>query len=92
MKITYASSLSNDQLVAALGRLARGEREATVALVVHLAEFDARRLYRGAGFSSLFTYCVEVLHLSEDAACNRIESARVARRYPAVLDMLRRGE
>jgi hypothetical protein len=91
MMITYASSLSDDQLAAELARLARGEREATVALVVHLAEFDARGLYRGAGFRSLFEYCMTVLGLSEDAVFNRIETARAARRYPAIVDMLERG-
>jgi hypothetical protein len=34
---------------------------------------------------------VEELHLSEDAACNRIEAARAARAFPAVLDMLATG-
>jgi hypothetical protein len=92
MKVTHASHLSNDELVAEVSRLAGGERGATVALIVHLAEFDLRQLYRGAGYQSLFQYCVEVLHLSEDAACNRIASARMARRYPVVLDMLLRGD
>jgi hypothetical protein len=68
MKITHASSLTNSQLVAEVSRLAGGEREATVALLVHLAEFDARRLHEGAGFQSLFDYCMRVLHFSEDAA------------------------
>jgi hypothetical protein len=44
MKITHASSLTNPQLTAELSRLAHAERQATVALIVHLAEFDARRL------------------------------------------------
>jgi hypothetical protein len=88
MKITHASGLTDSELVTAVTRLARGEREATVALIVHLAEFDARRLFAGAGFSSTFKYCLEVLHLSEDAAFNRIEAARAARRFPAILDML----
>ena len=57
MKITHASHLSDSELAAAASRLAHGEREATVALIVHLAEFDARRLYEPAGFSSLFKYC-----------------------------------
>jgi hypothetical protein len=91
MKITHASSLTDSDLVAALARLAHGEREATVALIVHLAEFDGRRLFEGAGFSSTFKYCLEVLRLSEDAAFNRIEAARAARRYPAALDMLVTG-
>src|SRR5712691_844487 len=88
MKITHASNLSDQQLTSALRRLAQDEREATVALIVHLAEFDARRLYEPAGFSSLFKYCRAVLRLSEDAVYNRIESARAARRFPVIVDML----
>src|SRR5713101_6528163 len=88
MKITHASHLSDQELTTALRRLAQDEREATVALIVHLAEFDARRLYEPAGFSSLFKYCRAVLRLSEDAVYNRIQSARAARRFPVIVDML----
>src|SRR5713101_2072542 len=88
MKITHASHLSDQELTTALRRLAQDEREATVALIVHLAEFDARRLYEPAGFSSLFKYCRAVLRLSEDAVYNRIQSARAAGRFPVIIDML----
>src|SRR5919201_3140456 len=91
MKITDARSLDDDRLTATLARLAGSERGATVALIVHLAEFDRRQLYRGAGFPSLFQYCVEVLRLSEDAASNRIAAARMARRHPEVVDRLVAG-
>jgi 5-methylcytosine-specific restriction endonuclease McrA len=50
-----------------------------------LAELDARRLYLGEGCSSLFSYCTQVLHLSEHAAYHRIEAARAARQFPVVL-------
>src|SRR6188474_628729 len=89
MTITHASRLSDQELTTALIRLAQDEREATVALIVHLAEFDARRLYEPAGFPSLFQYCRAVLRLSEDAVYNRIQSARAARRFPIIVDMLR---
>jgi hypothetical protein len=91
MKITHASTLTDGALIAELSRLAGGERAATVALIVHLAEFDARRLYAGEGYSSTFRYCTDVLHLSEDAAFNRIEVARAGRAFPRVLDMLLSG-
>ncbi|HEY8151330.1 MAG TPA: hypothetical protein VIK51_20650 [Vicinamibacteria bacterium] len=91
MKITHASHLGNAELTAELNRLARCEREATAALIVHLAEFDARRLFEGAGYSSLFKYCMAVLHLSEDAVYNRIKAARAARRYPVIVDRLESG-
>src|SRR5713101_1034600 len=91
MKIDTPSHLSDDDLVAQVKSLARCERDATASLIAHLAELDARRLYLGAGFSSLFTYCCEVLHLSEPAAYNRIEAARAARGFPLILRMLSEG-
>lgn len=43
------------------------------------------------GCSSLFVWCMDVLHLSADAAYGRLEVARVARRYPIVLEGLVSG-
>jgi hypothetical protein len=71
-----------------VARCARDERHATAQLVAHLAELDARRLYLGAGKSSLFTYCRDVLGLSEDAAYNRVEAARASRLFPRILEQL----
>ncbi len=86
-----AARLSDAELTAETKRLAAAEREATVALIAHLAELDRRRLYLAAGYSSLFTYCTRVLHLSEHAAYRRIEAARLARRLPVVLEHLAMG-
>jgi hypothetical protein len=86
-----AASLTDDALTAELARLAGREREATAALIVHLGEFDARRLYEGASYSSMFSYCRAVLRLWEDAAYNRIKAARAARLYPAIAGMLAEG-
>ena len=67
------------------------ERQATAHLIAALAELDARRLYLGQGCSSLFTYCTQFLRLSEHAAYGRIEAARIARRFPVVLELLASG-
>jgi hypothetical protein len=83
--------LSDDELTAELGRLAASERSATVSLISHLAEFDLRRLYRGAGFSSLFGYCTGALRFSESSAYHRIKAARAARKFPVVLELLGTG-
>ena len=83
--------LSDVALVARVSRLAAHERHATADLVESLAELDARQLYLGAGFPSLFAYCTQVLHLSEHAAYGRIEAARCARKFPIVLDRLADG-
>ena len=60
-------------------------------LIALLAELDARRLYLAEGCSSLFTYCTQVLHLSEHASYHRIEAARAARRFPVILQLLADG-
>jgi hypothetical protein len=89
--ITNISHLSDATLTTEVGRLAGCERSATAALVVHLAEFDSRRLFEAAGYPSLFQYCVDVLRLSEDAVYNRIEVARALRRYPVIGGLLESG-
>ncbi|PYQ44556.1 MAG: hypothetical protein DMF77_06970, partial [Acidobacteria bacterium] len=90
--LALASGLSDQDLLASIGVLASKEREASVDLVAHLAVLDTRpSLYASRGCGSLFTYCTEVLRLSEDAACNRIEAARACRSFPAILDHLASG-
>ena len=90
--LTLASSLSDHDLLARIGVLAGKEREATVELVAHLAALDARpTLYAAEGHGSLFTYCTEVLRLSEDATCNRIQAARACRDFPVILEALASG-
>jgi hypothetical protein len=63
--------LSNHELLARVKQLAEGERAATAALIAHLEELDERRLYLAEGCSSMFTYCTQILHLSEHAASDR---------------------
>ncbi len=85
------AQLSNQDLLEEIRRLAVSERQATTRLIACLMEVDARRLYLGEGCSSLFTYCTQVLHLSEHAAYRRIEAARAARRFPRILEALADG-
>jgi len=89
--LSLAGQLSNQEVVARVKRLAQQEREATAALIAHLAILDERQLYLAEGCASTFTYCVQVLHLSEYAAYSRIEAARAGRKYPIILDLLGDG-
>jgi hypothetical protein len=91
--LALASGLSDHDLLTRLLALAGKEREATVELVAHLAALDSRpSVYAGKGFGSLFSYCTQALRLSEDATCNRIQAARVCRRFPAILESLGSGD
>ena len=81
------TTLEDGPLLDEAKRLAADERRATAALVRALMEIDARRLYLGESCASMFTYCTQVLHLSEGAAYNRIEAARAAARFPLILEL-----
>ena len=88
---TSFTTLSDQDLIVEARYLAANERTATATLIACLAEVDARRLHLGMGYSSLHDYCAKALHLTDYAGYARIEAARVARRFPLVLDLLRDG-
>ncbi len=90
--VDSVAALSDTDLLTQLRKSVAVERTATAHLIELLAEVDARRLYLAEGCSALFTYCTQVLHLSEHAAYKRITAARVVRGIPAVLEALRKGD
>ena len=83
--------LSDRDLLECIRDAVGHERATTARLVAVLMEIDARRLYLGEGYSSLFTYCTQCLHYSDHAAYNRIEAARAARRFPIILNLVESG-
>jgi hypothetical protein len=85
MNTKLIATISDQQLLRDLRTAAASERQATAQLIALLAEMDIRKLYLAEGYSSLFTYCTQSLHLSEHAAYGRIEAARAARKFPVVL-------
>src|SRR5436309_1168271 len=89
--LSAVARLSDCHLLDEVKRLAARERDVTAELIAHLAEIEERGLHHAAGFGSMFEYCREVLRLSEHAAYGRIEAARAARRFPAILEMLADG-
>jgi hypothetical protein len=61
------SNLTDGEVLARVHDAVRVERVATAHLIALLIELDVRKLYLAEGCSSLFTYCTQVLHLSEHA-------------------------
>ncbi len=84
MRAYKLSQLSDAALLRGLATLVARNCTATAALLAHIAEVDARQLYARAGHASMHAYCVDALHLSEDAAYKRIQAARAARRHPVL--------
>jgi len=83
--------LDDATLLHNLTSLAARERATTAAILAHIAEVDARRLYAPAGYPSMHAYCVKELHLSEDAAFRRIRAARTCREFPMLFTELAEG-
>src|SRR6478735_526498 len=84
--------LGNSELLAGLSALARQSNELTAQLLAHLVELEERMLHLELGYSSLFSFCVEALGMSEGAAGRRVAAARVCRRIPGVFERIARGQ
>ena len=85
------SRLSEAALLAEVAATLAHERGYTVRLLLLLGAIEARAIHRTRACDSLYTWCTEVLHMSEGAAYKRIRAARVAERFPVVLPMLADG-
>ena len=88
----HPSHMSDEQLIGEIKQLVSQEYRSLAELLSLLAEMDDRKLYAQLGYSSLFVYMVEVLHLSEDATYKRIQAARTARRYPVIYSFISEGK
>ena len=88
----FAKQLRDEELIATLMRCVKEDRDVTARLLVHLGEVDARGLFRDLGFSSMFDYAVQALHMSESEAGLRLRAARLGREFPSALAMVARGE
>ena len=84
--------VSDDELLSQTRRLVGKSNQLLAALLLHLAEIEARGAHRSRRCASLYTYCIYELRFSEDAAARRSAAARFAREFPALLDAVAAGE
>ena len=84
-------ALSDRELLRQTSTLVRHERHLQGAVIDHLAEIDARRLYLQRGCSSLFDYAVRELGYSDAAAGRRIGAVRLCADQPGARERLRDG-
>src|SRR5688572_674641 len=92
MEYATPATLTDANVLARTHQVAADARRTGTELVALLAEMDARQLFLGEGYSSLYVYCQQALRLSEGETANRIVAARAARLYPVILELLRSGE
>jgi hypothetical protein len=82
----------DEELLDRLSQLTHESRCTEADRVAHIAEVDERKLYARKGCSSMFSYCIEVLHLSEPEAHLRIVAARASLQHPMLLTFLAEGK
>jgi 5-methylcytosine-specific restriction endonuclease McrA len=85
------SKLKSRELLTGLDEAESRQRRGDADVLAYLAEAESRRLYAKLGYPSMYMWCLEARHYSEDVAAKRIRAARAARRYPVILDMLADG-
>jgi hypothetical protein len=91
-RIEDCRALKDEALRQDLRFLAQREHRSLATLLIHLAEYDRRRLSGEEGYPSTFAYCVKCLGYDEGGAYRRVHAARVSKRYPYVLDLIVSGE
>ena len=84
--------ISDADLLAATRQLVGRSNQLLAALLAHLAEVEVRGIHRLRACSSLYTYCVFELRLSEDAAFRRVRAAKLARQFPVIFQQIADGE
>jgi hypothetical protein len=83
--------LTSEELLSRTKTLVAEERRATLALIEHLQEIEARRLYAELGYASLWEFSTRYLGLSEGAAQRRIQAMRLGRDVPEAKAALESG-
>jgi hypothetical protein len=86
------AKLSEQELIDHFTALVSRDRRTTAELLVAIAEIDERKLWATHACSSMFTFCMERFHMSEQITMKRLWAARTARRFPVILEMVARGE
>ncbi len=88
----HLHNIDDERLLENLCQLLRQDQGLEAFLLEHIAEVDRRKLYLERGYSSMYQFCLDELHLSEAMAYRRITVARAARRFPRLLGKIRNGE
>jgi hypothetical protein len=84
--------LDDQELLRNTRRLVGKSNQLFAALLLHLAEVEARGLHRKRLCASLYTYCIYELRFSEDAAARRSSAARLVRQFPPLFEAIANGE
>ncbi len=83
--------LTDAELLEQVKSLLASQRAGLARLVRFLAEVEDRRLHLAAAYSSMFDFCTGRLGLSAGEAFRRLTAARLARRFPVIVELIENG-
>lgn len=86
------TNVSDVELLSSVKSIKSSEDKAVAQIVLHLYELNIRKLYRDAGYPSLFNYCVSALGYSESSAYRRMVAAKALAENPEIYDLLAEGK
>ena len=84
--------LSDKDVLEGTRRLVGRSKQLLAALLVHLAEVEARGLHRTWACASLYPYCISELRFSEDEAARRAGAAKLVKKFPILFEAIASGE
>ncbi|MCB9882059.1 MAG: hypothetical protein H6834_09730 [Planctomycetes bacterium] len=85
--VQHVEQLSDDELCSQATQLAGITLKHTAELITHISVIAEKKAFRPE-YTSLFTYCMNELGLSESETNVRTQVANVCRRHPELLDSL----
>jgi hypothetical protein len=85
------SCLSDAELLHTTRTHVQRTHEMNAEFLLLLIEIDSRQLWAAQAYSSMFDFCTKELGFSEDVASNRTTVARLAQRFPLIIDFVRDG-
>ncbi|MBS2013094.1 MAG: HNH endonuclease [Deltaproteobacteria bacterium] len=85
------AALTNEELIARVEAMCGRSTRLMAQLLVHLGEVEARGLFRDAGYTSMFAYCMERLRMCESATWRRLHAARLCRRSARLVSLIEEG-
>src|SRR5262245_48045901 len=81
----------SEKVCAELKALLGQERETLTRFLLLLGEFDADKMYLDCGYGSLWDFVRRALGQSEAMTHYRVNAARVLRKFPTTVELLRSG-
>ncbi len=85
------TNVSNSEMQRRMKKLVRTERKITHLVLLHILEFESRKLYADLGYDRMYSYLTKHLGYSDFCAYARLQSAQMLKKAPVISEKLEDG-